>query len=58
MKVYKYLFMAMGVMGLLASLMNSFYFESSSKTDHSGFAASVFLIWFAITINRHVKRVP
>lgn len=58
MKFYKIILMIMGVAGLIASLMNTFYFENPSKSNNLGFLGAVFLIWFAIYLDKYIKRFP
>ena len=48
--------MIMGVAGLIASILNIFYFENPSKINHFGFVGSAILIWFSIYLDKYIKR--
>lgn len=56
MKIYKFIFLTMGIMGLVASLLNIFYIENGSGTNLTGFISSVFLIWVSQSLDTLVTR--
>lgn len=56
MKFYKFILFIIGLAGLVASLLNIFYFGNPSRMNHFGFIGSVFLIWLSITLDKHIKR--
>ncbi len=56
MKFHKFILMIIGATGLIASILNIFYFEDPSRMNHFGFIGSVILIWVSLTLDRHIKR--
>ena len=46
----------MGVLGLVASLLNIFYFEDASGNNLTGLISSLFLIWVSQSLDTLVTR--
>ena len=58
MKFNRIILMSIGVLGLIVSLFNIFKGNASVDNHIVGIIGSVYLIWFSITIKKHIKQLP
>tara|TARA_R110001592_G_scaffold21929_2_gene87758 strand:- start:1182 stop:1391 length:210 start_codon:yes stop_codon:yes gene_type:complete len=54
MKFLKYFLLTVGILGLVATILNVFYFKDTSSSNIYSAAGCVYLIWISFRFNKMV----
>ncbi|HDZ04994.1 hypothetical protein [Maribacter sp.] len=57
MKFLKYFLLTIGVLGLVATILNVFYFKDASNSNIYSAAGSIYLIWISFKFEKMIAQL-